>query len=117
MKNIVLDFFDCKSSRVTTERDLKNYLGWISKALNLTPYGEPQMTGFPIEDGYAWTGSMVLGESLISFHTYPEHKAIYIDLFTCSDFDGDKFLDDSMLYFKPMKYYLTNIKRQELPIV
>lgn len=35
-------------------------------------------------DGYGWTGVLVLGESHVSVHTWPERGVINLDLFTCS---------------------------------
>lgn len=31
------------------------------------------------------TGTFILSESHASIHTYPEHKACFVDLFTCGD--------------------------------
>lgn len=33
----------------------------------------------------AMTGMAILSESHASIHTYPEHRAVFVDLFTCGD--------------------------------
>ena len=36
------------------------------------------------DDQFGWTGVVLLAESHISIHTYPELKALYADVFTCN---------------------------------
>lgn len=46
------------------------------------PTGEPGLTGIA-----------VLMESSIVAHTYPEYHTIFLDFFSCVDFDLEKFID------------------------
>ena len=39
------------------------------------------------------TGFIILSESNISIHTYPEEGKFYLDLFSCREFDVDKAVD------------------------
>ena len=36
-------------------------------------------------DEIAMTGIAILGESHASIHSYPEHSAVFVDLFTCGE--------------------------------
>ena len=36
------------------------------------------------DDQYGWTGAILLSESHITLHTYPEYSSLYVDIFTCN---------------------------------
>lgn len=53
-------------------------------------------------DGF--TMAVLLGESHATIHTYPEHGACFVDLFTCGDKCDYKDFEMTMkLYLKPQK--------------
>jgi len=56
----------------------------------LTPIGQPVVHVFP---GGGLTGFLLLSESHISLHTYPEHHFIGIDLFSCGKGDPMNAID------------------------
>lgn len=48
------------------------------------------------------TGMAILSESHASIHTYPEHKSVFVDLFTCGDHcDWLEFEKVMVNYLKP----------------
>lgn len=48
------------------------------------------------------TAVYLLSESHASIHTYPEHRACFVDLFTCGDHcSADKFHEELQSYLKP----------------
>ena len=58
------------------------------------------------------TGVVVLAESHITFHSWPEIKYLALDIFTCGNqSDPYKALDHLKSKFKPTKVEITEIKR------
>lgn len=56
-------------------------------------------------DGQGLTMAILLSESHASIHTYPEHRACFVDLFTCGDHcDYEKFHHVLAEYLKPRHY-------------
>jgi len=63
------------------------------------PYSAPD----PLDSGIS--GFVVIAESHISVHTFPERDYINIDIFSCRSFDSDKAIRDIKTFFS-----LKNIK-------
>ena len=63
------------------------------------PYSAPD----PLDSGIS--GFVVIAESHISVHTFPERDYINIDIFSCRSFDSDKAIRDVKTFFS-----LKNIK-------
>ena len=47
-----------------------------------------------VPEDWGVTGFVVLAESHISVHTFPARQFVWIDVFSCNDFDADAVLDD-----------------------
>jgi S-adenosylmethionine decarboxylase len=60
------------------------------------------------------TIAYLLSESHASIHTYPEHNAIFVDLFTCGDHCSAKRFDEALrAYLKPQKVNTKYFLRSE----
>ena len=61
-------------------------------AAGLTALGEPVFHRFE-DAGQGVTAFLLLAESHISLHTYPEHGLLLLDVLTCGDGDPDGVLE------------------------
>ena len=52
-------------------------------------------------DSGGFTLVSLLKESHVSIHTYPESKAVFVDVFTCGNADTQKIIDIIISYFQP----------------
>jgi len=57
------------------------------------------------------TGVIILAESNITIHTYPEKKQIYLDLFSCNEFPIEKTIKYIVKELKITKYKKKILKR------
>ncbi|HDJ99941.1 MAG TPA: adenosylmethionine decarboxylase [Firmicutes bacterium] len=67
---------------------------------------------------HGFTGMFILSTSHVAFHTFPEHKLIYIDIFSC---DRKRKVVETgnriIKYLKPKKYKMILFKRSKSEIV
>ena len=62
-------------------------------------------------EGYGITGVVMLAESHMSIHTWPEHGYAAIDVFMCGDCDPKKTLTAMMECFNPKSYSINELTR------
>ena len=83
-KHLLVDFYDIKSEALKDINLLDSCLIGAAKICGLTPLDRPKFYQFP--NGGA-TGFLILSESHISLHTYPEYNFMAMDLFSCGKGD------------------------------
>lgn len=89
-------------------KDLENVLQTIAKNSGATPlefsYHSFEPRGI--------TATLILSESHISIHSYPEHKTVFIDVFTCGNVcKPENSLEFIKYFFKPTFVSSRLIKR------
>ena len=112
-----LDMFGCDDVSLSTEVSIRHYIEKVCSSLNLTRHGDPVIEHLINPDDVhcsGFTATQVLAESLLSLHTYGEHQAIYIDLFSCRPFDSNRFLGLTKAHFLPTRIYLNRVYRPKL---
>lgn len=62
-------------------------------------------------DGYGLTGVVMLAESHMSIHSWPEYGYAAIDVFMCGDCDPKNTLETLMELFKPKSYSINELTR------
>jgi len=116
-KHFVASYLDCDLRALTNLDSLIEAMDEAVRAsgatiLEKTPYVFPP-NGLTIV--------YLLSESHASMHTYPEHGACFVDLFTCGDNCSSEKFDAAMRqYLQPNKVnarlYLRNEDVQEIPL-
>ena len=94
-QHLIVDFHDCKVIPQTAG-ELEQLMLETAKLANATIVTSLFHAFSPI----GLSGVVVIAESHLAVHTWPEHQVVCIDLFTCSDKmksnDGLAFLFDSL---------------------
>ena len=118
--HVVIDAFGLTPESVELLYDataLRGYISTITRWLHLTPVGEPTLQPFPTKDGSqkeTYTATQVLSESSITIHCYPEHRAVYIDIFSCKEFDTGVFFNVTKRFFEAERVFLQRVKRASI---
>lgn len=60
------------------------------------------------------TGVLLLEESHISIHTWPEYNYAAIDIFTCRDIEADNAIEVLKKSFNPTKIQIQKIQRGKI---
>jgi len=77
----LVDASGCSSDALTDPAILRALFDAIIADLDLHPVAEPRFHVFPKPGGI--TGFVILSESHLACHTYPEHGVITINLYCC----------------------------------
>jgi S-adenosylmethionine decarboxylase len=78
---------------------LNNLPGHIGMTKMTLPYVVKWLDNGAKVPGYS--GFVMIAESHISFHTFPEKNFVFIDFFSCKQFDTDKAVDYLVKFFRP----------------
>lgn len=79
----IWDVHNCEIEKISWKENIVEVLNTIVKKLNLGIVSEAYKQFEPV----GVTGFILLEESHISIHTWPEHKYAAIDIFSCKPFD------------------------------
>jgi S-adenosylmethionine decarboxylase len=77
----LIEAFDCKAESLRDVETMRNVFAQIISELGLKTIGEGQWHKFGGEGGV--TGLIMLTESHLACHTYPEYKTATFNLYCC----------------------------------
>ena len=78
----VVEAFGCDAERLADRAVLAALLDRMVNELALRPIGAGQWHVFPSPGGV--TGMLLLAESHLTVHTFPEHRSLCLNLFCCT---------------------------------
>jgi S-adenosylmethionine decarboxylase len=78
----VVEAFGCDAERLADRAVLAALLDRMVNELALRPVGAGQWHVFPPPSGV--TGMLLLAESHLTVHTFPEHRSLCLNLFCCT---------------------------------
>lgn len=87
--HLTLDLNKCNVDKLSDYRFIFNLLNELPEKIGMTkitqPYVFPYNGLVPEDSGI--TGVVIIAESHISIHTFEQKSYVFIDLFSCKDFD------------------------------
>lgn len=107
-KHFIASYYGCSEEAMTNREKLEQAMIRAARASGATIL---DTSDFHLEgDGY--TLVILLSESHASIHTYPEHHACFIDLFTCGDTCSyERFHKVLSRYLKPADAHIQILRR------
>jgi S-adenosylmethionine decarboxylase len=78
----IVEAFGCRAERLADRDVLTGLLDRMVRELDLRPVGAGQWHVFPPPAGI--TGMLLLAESHLTVHTFPEHRSLCLNLFCCT---------------------------------
>jgi S-adenosylmethionine decarboxylase len=88
-KHLLADLYGVSPERLDDAELLARCLEGAARECRLTPVAPPVLHCFP---GGGVTGFLLLAESHIAFHSYPEHGYLALDIFSCGAADPEAAL-------------------------
>ena len=111
-RHLILELYGCSPEILDSEETIKRVLTEAVKAANGNICG----VFFHKFNPQGVTGVVVISESHISIHTWPEHGYAAVDVFTCGErMDPWKACEHIVKNFKPANVNVLEIKRGLLP--
>ena len=80
-KQILVEYYDCDQSKINDVSYIENSLIQATKASNATIISH----NFHKFSPYGVSGVVVIAESHVAIHTWPEYNYAAVDIFTCGD--------------------------------
>jgi S-adenosylmethionine decarboxylase proenzyme len=107
-QHLLADLYDVASDRLVDGGLLADCLDGAARRGGMKPIGPPVLHRF---EGGGLTGYLLLSESHIAFHTYPEHRYIALDIFSCGCADSTAALSVFLAALEPGRERITRAPR------
>lgn len=107
-QHLLIDFFECDVEIINSEIKVREFMLAAAKLANATIVTETIHRFNP----HGISGMVVIAESHLAIHTWPEHGCAAVDVFTCGDTMKTElicgYLQDA---FKAKRHKLTAVER------
>lgn len=116
--HLMLDCSDCDRAKLASVDLVSQVLDEFPAAIGMTKIMPPYVFRYHGEVPEDWgiSGVVLIAESHISIHTFPEKGFFSLDIFSCKDFDVDKALEFAREKFNVGHYEKTLVMRgREFP--
>ncbi len=114
-QHLVLDFAGCPKETLIDGEHIKAWVKHLIQAIEMVAYGEPQLEHFATHDpktgGY--TLVQLIETSNICAHFAENRGEVYIDIFSCKQFDNALAQSVCETYFQPSSVKATTLVRGE----
>lgn len=99
--HLLIDGYSNNSKRLRDEDEIRHFLESYPEQLGLIKLCAPRVLKYdspnPLDSGIS--GFVIIAESHLSIHTFPERNYINIDIFSCKSFNSDRVLKDVEEFF------------------
>lgn len=99
--HLVIDGYGGNPVKMWDMELVRQFLISYPESLGMTRITEPKVLEYhgPKVHDVGVSGFVIIAESHISIHTFPQRKYVNIDIFSCKSFDNDQALADAMKLF------------------
>lgn len=94
MQHLVIDAFVDDPTTIGQVEPIFDLLNQLPEQIEMTKITQPYVFRYSgvVPDDWGVTGMVIIAESHISIHTFPEHKRFHMDVFSCKPFDYERTL-------------------------
>jgi S-adenosylmethionine/arginine decarboxylase-like enzyme len=111
-KHLILDAAGCSPKRIGSSTVIKNFTNDLVKRIDMKAYGEPQIVMFGTGNKKGYTLIQLIETSNIAGHFVEENNTMYLDVFSCKDFDAEIVRELVGEYFNAQKFNTRVLLRQ-----
>lgn len=110
--HLILDCHNCNPESIRSAETITAFAKELVKEIEMVAYGEPQVVHFGEGNKEGYTLVQLIETSNITGHFVNETNDIYLDVFSCKEFDQFKVLDVVGKYFSPQEINSLSLLRQ-----
>lgn len=117
--HVIVDGYGGDPDQLADENAVRVILDQVPEMMGMTKITQPMVlryTGSKPED-WGVSGYVMIAESHISMHTFPERRLVWADVFSCKDFDAQPVLDELKRRFSLRRMDIQSIPRNLEPLV
>ena len=94
--HLAIDGYEADPAKLSDESLVFQFLDEYPDVIGMTKVAPPQVYAYTGKVPRDWgvSGFVIIAESHISVHTFPDKGYVNIDIFSCNDFDVSASLDD-----------------------
>ena len=103
--HLILDGFDADRDIISNLEIIRRFLEKYPKTIGMTPISPPRVVEYHGKRPSDWgvSGFILIAESHISIHTFPEKRYLNVDIFSCKKFDDALAKNEVVSTFKIKK--------------
>jgi S-adenosylmethionine decarboxylase len=93
--HITIDGFGGNPAQLASEALVRELLDRYPDEIGMTKISDPHVFEYRGEKPEDWgvSGFVLIAESHIAVHTFPEHRQVWVDIFSCKGFDETPAID------------------------
>lgn len=93
--HVTIDGFGGNPTQLSDVELVRNLLDRYPDEIGMTKISEPNIFEYHGEKPEDWgvSGFVLIAESHIAIHTFPEHRQVWVDIFSCKGFDATPAID------------------------
>ena len=105
--HLMLDCYGCNENKLKDLKFVLKFLDDLPDLIKMHKISEPHAVDYPgnpksFDEG-GISAVVIIAESHISIHTFPSHKYMSVDIFSCKNFDMEKAIDFVVKTFEAKK--------------
>jgi S-adenosylmethionine decarboxylase len=101
-KHLIIDAKHCFPDRVQDPEYIRHFTKELVRQIEMVPFGEPQVVHFADGTDLAgWTMIQLIETSSIMGHFLDVSGDLYLDVFSCKDFEEQRVIDTLEHFFSP----------------
>lgn len=115
-KHLILDAAGCSPKMIGNPVVVSSFARSLVKRIEMVPYGDPQVVMFGSGNKKGYTLIQLIETSNIAAHFVEENNSMYLDVFSCKDFDPQVVKDTVSEYFDA-KRFRTKVMLRQAPLL
>lgn len=100
---LVLNLYNCENKIFKSQEKLKKFCLELCKKIQMNPYGNPLIKRFGKGELEGYSLMQFIETSSITIHADEFVNRVFIDIFSCKEFDAKKVEEFSKEFFKAKK--------------
>ncbi len=108
--HLIIDGYVANCEKLQDEKFILHILETYPEKIGMVKISSPYVLRYMGKNPKEWglSGFVLIAESHISIHTFPEYSFVNIDVFSCKDFEPERVVEDIKNYFelKEMRTYI-----------
>ena len=88
-KHLILDAAGCSPKMIGCPKVVDGFARSLVKRIDMVPFGNPQVVMFGSGSKKGYTLVQLIETSNITAHFVEENNSMYLDVFSCKDFDPE----------------------------